>query len=267
MRAFWAIFDVLWAVEAAQVNCQMDLYRQTLEQEYVQDSDTLAETALEQLESVRESLFSSVFESQTSSSILCALTSTLVGWYETPPGSATSMKAQEYTRIVADMKTDFENALKFFKMWLINRALCLRASPIENTKQERLSRHFHSHMRDWVQQSSTSDSDYQSRDLDQIYIVNCANLHPVPKAVLEDKLRLSDKLKAEVRPLLSNLVLVLPNKHYQHMLRFFINYLIIGISYVYTLLTNAARKSTTARHSSHWTCCVHSVINRLNGLE
>lgn len=177
----------------------MDVYRQTLEQECVQDTDTLAETALDQLQSVRDSLFSSIFESQTSSSILCALTSTVVGWYDPTPGSASPLKSPEYVKYVTDMKSDYESALKYFKLWLINRSNCLRAPPAESMRQQRLSRHFHNQMRDWVHQSSTSESDYQSRDLDQIYIVNCPNLHPIPKAVLEDRLRLSDKLKAEVR--------------------------------------------------------------------
>lgn len=100
----------------------------------------------------------------------------------TPPSQASPSQDD------LEMSKSTDLALNRFVQWLAQRRIRLWGC---NGEFEQVSRDYHQSLKQWMQSAAPSDA--QQHDLEKrdavVYVVNCPSMHPVPKALLEERLR------------------------------------------------------------------------------
>ncbi|KAF2734033.1 hypothetical protein EJ04DRAFT_524020 [Polyplosphaeria fusca] len=211
--AYWAIFDVMWAVESAITQRCIDTRRQT--GAFASDQiEADADEILEQLDQTRTSLLISIFHitgpMEASSALLGSLATTLLDWNEDLDNfllrqdsllhrrSLTRPKPsrlQSYGRNIHELSLYYESAFKALAEWLSSRQSEYQQLSVR--RDGLTSNYMQDMVKDWVRIMSSPDADTQSLDLNgpllPIYIVDCPKLHAIPKTLLEYKLRWTDK--------------------------------------------------------------------------
>ncbi|OCK85328.1 hypothetical protein K432DRAFT_400416 [Lepidopterella palustris CBS 459.81] len=211
---YWILFDVLWATESSLIQRHVDL-RQSSTSGTPDGDEGHADGVLEQGKQLRVHLIAAIFERPSSTDVaprpylLESLSSALLagqrheivstGLHQTDslvPAQARTgrFRSLNSSRSPIEMTRNLETSLTEFIEWLGKRQsgfqqLQFHTNPIRQNL--RLV------MKDWIKRTSSADVETQTKDLDgpllPIYIVNCPQLHPVPRKLLEYKLRWCDK--------------------------------------------------------------------------
>ena len=110
------------------------------------------------------------------------------------------LKTSDYGKHLMDMQSVLEKSLVDFIDWLQHRKAAFQHDRVGANLP---SLKFHQIVKRWINSTSAKDIENQITELEgqltPIYIVNCPALHPVPKKLLEYKLRWCDRWAYEVR--------------------------------------------------------------------
>lgn len=215
IQSYWILFDVLWAAEFAIVQRHLDRRRKSNTTSFTSESLSETDETLEQLKKCRANLKAAIFqqslpdEKSPRPGLIESLTSTLLDWHgqETMVSPVLKqnslpshymrtgrLKTSDYGKHLMDMRSVLEKSLGDFADWLQHRKVAFQ--------HDRIGAHLpslklHQIVKNWVDSTSAKNIENQMGELEgqltPIYIVNCPALHPVPKKLLEYKLRWCDK--------------------------------------------------------------------------
>ena len=191
IQSYWILFDVLWAAESAIIQRHLDRRRKSNTTSFTSKSISETDETLEQLKKCRANLKAAIFQQSLSDEksprpcLIESLTATLLDWH----GQETMVSP-----------VVLEKSLGDFIDWLQHRKAAFQHDRVgANLPSLKL----HQIVKRWIDSTSAKAIENQITELEgqltPIYIVNCPALHPVPKKLLEYKLRWCDKWAYEVR--------------------------------------------------------------------
>ncbi|OCL02328.1 hypothetical protein AOQ84DRAFT_304929 [Glonium stellatum] len=195
IQSYWVLFDVIWAVEFAIIQRHLDRRRESNTTGFTSEPLSEADETIEKLGRCQKNLKAAIFqqplfgEKSPRPCIIESLTATLLEWHDheiiTSPVSGQSS---------LPLNSVLDKSLGDFIDWLSHRKPAMQHNevganlPVLN---------FHEILKQWIDSTSEKGIENQITELEgqltPVYVVNCPALHPLPKKLLEYKLRWCDK--------------------------------------------------------------------------
>ncbi|RJE21159.1 hypothetical protein PHISCL_06504 [Aspergillus sclerotialis] len=196
MTSFWTLFDIIWAAEAALIQCYVDHRRLSQDQSSSSKAGLKLEDAFDQVEESRKKLLSTILVASDDFSVplLQVISDSIFSQFanDLPPAHRPSIL--ESWQKFHNIRTVFDSSLGHLVRWLINRRVQLWDC---NGELEAVSREYQQNLTQWLHGSSQRDQTPPSRESerrgDAVYVVNCPAVHPVPRTSLEERLKGSDR--------------------------------------------------------------------------
>lgn len=194
--AFWALFDTLWATEAASIQCHVDRRRLPQDTGPPSKAKTKVEDGFEQMEETRKILTTTILSASQESTApsLQILSSIILNQYASEPPSVKFPRIQEDWLELNNLRTVSDSAMGHLMRWLINRRVQLWDC---NGELETVSQEYQQNLAQWLRDSSQAGAQCHGRDAEKrsttVYLVDCPSMHPIPRTTLEEILRTGDK--------------------------------------------------------------------------
>ncbi|KAI9927704.1 hypothetical protein MW887_002556 [Aspergillus wentii] len=201
MGPFWTLYDILWAAEAALIQCHVDRRRFAQDQGYSSKAAVKVEEAFVQAGETRKKLARTILmasDGQSDSPSLQVLATMILSQNANGAPPLQTRRTREAWVNFSHIRTALDNSLGLFVRWLINRRVQLWDC---NGELEAVSREYQQHLTQWLHNSSSTETGNQTNEPERrgsvVYVVNCPAVHPVPRDLLEEQLRGGDRAAYE----------------------------------------------------------------------
>lgn len=192
MSSFWTLFDTLWAAESALVQCHVDSRRFAHDQEDLDKKSSHVEEAFTQTEEARKRLARTILaasDGQSDTPSLQVLATIILSQSADGHPPLQTRKFRDAWNQMSDFRDALDGSLSHFVKWLINRRVQLWDC---NGELAAVSHDYQRHLTQWLHNSST-ETDKNVGETERrgrtVYVVDCPFVHPVPKFLLEERLK------------------------------------------------------------------------------
>ncbi|PYH89178.1 hypothetical protein BO71DRAFT_363986 [Aspergillus ellipticus CBS 707.79] len=196
LTSFCLLYDILWAVDSALVQCHIDRRRISQEQGYTSPAASQVDEAFQQAQDIKKKLTRTVlaaFDDEFNTAPLRVFATEILSQTADHPPLQTRRIRDTWSQL-SPIRESWERASGQFVRWLINRRVQMWDC---NGELEAFSHDYQQHLTQWLQNSSAADVDRQSQlkigRSSAVYVVNCPAVHPVPGTLLEERLKTHDK--------------------------------------------------------------------------
>lgn len=193
MSSFWALYDTLWAAEAALIQCHVDTRRLVQDKGDSSNATSDVEEAFVKAEEARKRLARTILASdaQSDTPSLQVLATTILCQNADGNPPLQTRKVRDAWNSMAGFRHALDGSLSQFVRWLINRRIQLWDC---NGELEAVSHEYQQHLTQWLHNSSPVEAEKKKpiekeKRRSAVYVVDCPSVHPVPKDVLEERLR------------------------------------------------------------------------------
>ncbi|PWY92669.1 hypothetical protein BO70DRAFT_384138 [Aspergillus heteromorphus CBS 117.55] len=196
LLSFCLLFDILWAVDSALVQCHIDRRRISQEQGYTSAAAYQVDEAFHQAQDVKKKLTRTVlaaFDDEFNTAPLRVFATTILSQTAEEHPPLQTRRIRDTWSQLLPIRESWERASGQFVRWLINRRVQMWDC---NGELEAFSHDYQQHLTQWLQSSAAAEVDRnQSRTgrSTAVYVVNCPAVHPVPGTLLEERLKTHDK--------------------------------------------------------------------------
>ncbi|KAL2865848.1 uncharacterized protein BJX67DRAFT_357522 [Aspergillus lucknowensis] len=197
LTSFYLLFDLLWAAESASIQCHIDRRRISQEQGYTSAAALKVDEAFNQTQENRTKLartllaaYDDEFNTPSLQVLATVVLSQTTG--EHPP--VQTRRIRDAWSQLASSRESTDSALGDLMRWLVNRRVQMWDC---NGELEAISHDYQQHLTQWLHSASFAASSHQSqtkpRTTGAVYVVNCPAVHPVPEALLDLQLKITDE--------------------------------------------------------------------------
>ncbi|KAE8350718.1 hypothetical protein BDV28DRAFT_138608 [Aspergillus coremiiformis] len=194
LSSFVPLYDMLWVAESTIVQFHMDQRRISQEKGHILSAALNVDESFDRARENRTKLARTVlaaFDDEYNSSPLQLLATVVLSQNAEAHPPLQTRRIRDKWAQLSRIRDVWDGALCHLVRWLINRRVQLWGC---NGELEAVSHDYQQNLTEWLQSSSPLQETSQvSRPDDVLYVVNCPVTHSIPRAVLEERLKGSDK--------------------------------------------------------------------------
>lgn len=197
LTSFCLLFDLLWAAESALIQYYMDRRRISQEQGYTSGAALEVDEAFNQTQDNRKKLARTIlaaFDDEFNTPSLQVLATVIMSQTAGEQAPLQTRRIRDSWNQSAPLRESIDSALGMMVRWLINRRVQMWDC---NGELAAFSHDYQQHLADWLQ-LSPFPAKIRKGNASAVYVVNCPAVHPVPRPLLEEQLRSSDRKAYEV---------------------------------------------------------------------
>ncbi|OJI83714.1 hypothetical protein ASPTUDRAFT_190162 [Aspergillus tubingensis CBS 134.48] len=195
--SFCLLYDMLWAVDSAIIQCHIDRRRISQEQGYTSPAAYKVDESFNQAQEIKKKLTRTVlaaFDDEFNTAPLRIFATIILSQTAEEHPPLQTRRIRDTWHQMAPIRTSWEKASSQFVRWLINRRVQMWDC---NGELEAFSHDYQQHLTQWLQSSSAAEADPKPQPktsrVSAVYVVNCPAVHPVPGPLLEESLKAHDK--------------------------------------------------------------------------
>ncbi|KAL4810123.1 hypothetical protein BDV18DRAFT_53211 [Aspergillus unguis] len=197
LTAFYLLFDLLWAAESALIQGHIDRRRISQEKGYTSEPALKVDVAFNQTQENRKKLARTIlaaFDDEYLNPSLQVLATVILSQTAGENAPLQTRRIRDSWNQLASLRESTDSALGLLMRWLVNRRVQLWDC---NGELEAFSHDYQQHLTQWLHSSSCESSRNPSQtkkgSTKGLYVVNCPAVHPVPRDLLAEQLKSSDK--------------------------------------------------------------------------
>ncbi|EHA21878.1 hypothetical protein ASPNIDRAFT_41197 [Aspergillus niger ATCC 1015] len=195
--SFCLLYDMLWAVDSAIIQCHIDRRRISQEQGYTSPAAYKVDESFNQAQEIKKKLTRTVlaaFDDEFNTAPLRIFATIILSQTADEHPPLQTRRIRDTWHQMSPIRTSWEKASGQFVRWLINRRVQMWDC---NGELEAFSHDYQQHLTQWLQSSSAAEADPKPQPktsrVSAVYVVNCPAVHPVPGPLLEESLKAHDK--------------------------------------------------------------------------